>query len=480
MALRRSLNPFASLPNPKAVWAWGMYDLANQSFQLLINTLLFSIYMQKVIYTNAAGAVDEAGGKRAWGMLVAVSMLLVVIASPILGALADQRRWKKEVLLVTGLGCVALMAAMPFLGPGDFMFAVALYLPAAFCCGIGENFLGSFLPQIATPKTMGRVSAIGWTMSYIGAILLLGVCGIAIYGLHLHEPRDWRWLFLFAALWFLIGMIPMMVFLKEPREGANGGGATRVDAEGAASTEGLRPAAQLSAFGRLVQTIRQAREHKQLFRFLGVFFVYSLGTQTVIYFAGSIGDGLGFQIGQLVVMSLIMAIAAGFGAFGAGKYQDRVGHRRVGHRRTVMFFLAAWIIGTLGLALMAQFKAGSVWFWPISAVIGFALGGIGTSSRALVGVFTPEEKAAEFFGLWGMVYKAAILGPVAFSLVSTLVSQSVGLFVLSGAFAAGLVLMLGVDEKRVSSMKCPKCSYDLSGVAAERPCPECGTALDRA
>lgn len=427
------MNPFRTLPNPREVWAWGMYDLANQSFQLLINTLLFSIYMQKVVYVNPEGMADEAGGKRAWGMLVAVSMALVVIASPVLGALADQRSWKREMLILTGGLCVAMMAAMPLVGRGDYALAVALYLPAAFCCGIGENFLGAFLPQIATPTTMGRVSAIGWTMSYIGAILLLGVCGVAIYGLGLHEPGQWRWLFLFAAAWFLAGILPLVVFLKEKTSGAgtleNGSRGSLIDA----------------TFRQLRQTIREARRHKQLFRFFRVFFIYSLGTQTVIYFAGSIGDSLGFQIGELVLMALIMAVTAGFGAVGAGKYQDRMGHRR-----TVMFFLCAWIVGTLGLAMMQRFEAPGAWFWPISAVIGFALGGIGTSSRALVGVFTPKDKAAEFFGLWGMVYKSAIVGPVAFSLVSTLVSQSTGLFVLSGAFIAGLVLM-GVEEHRAKA-----------------------------
>ncbi|MBC7772614.1 MAG: MFS transporter [Pyrinomonadaceae bacterium] len=425
------LNPFRGLPNPREVWAWGMYDLANQSFQLLINTLLFSLYIQKVVYTNNEGLPDEAGGKRAWGMLVAVSMLLVAVASPLAGAWADQRAWKRELLLATGVLCVILTFCMSFVGPGMFIFAVALYLPAAFCCGLGENFLASFLPEISTAKTMGRVSAIGWTMSYIGALLLLIVCAVVVFGFHITQPDQWRWLFTFAALWFLIGMIPTTLFLKEKALPL--------------------PAAQRGSlisetFGRLAQTIRQAKHHRQFFRFLGVFFIYSLGTQTVIYFAGIIGDGLGFQIGQLILMSLIMAATAGVGAFVSGKFQDRLGHRRI-----VMLFLVSWVIGTLSLACLKKFEGDLRFFWLVSGIIGFALGGIGTSSRAMVGVFTPPEKSAEFFGLWGMVYKAAILGPVVFSLVTTLVSESTALFMLSGTFAVGLILMLRIDEKTPAS-----------------------------
>lgn len=422
----RTLNPFRGLPNAREVWAWGMYDLANQSFQLLINTLLFSLYIQKVVYTGHDGLADEAGGKRAWGMLVAVSMLLVALVSPVVGAWADQRACKRPMLLATGLLCVLLTFCMSFIGPGMFMLAVAVYLPAAVSCGLGENFLGSFLPEISTPKTMGRVSAIGWTMSYIGALLLLAVCAVVVFGFHITQPDQWRWLFMFAALWFLIGMIPTAMFLKEQ--------AVPVPAP-------RRGSLLHETFGALAGTIRQARHHRQFFRFLGVFFIYSLGTQTVVYFAGSIGDGLGFQIGQLILMSLVMAGTAGVGAFVSGKYQDRLGHRRM-----VMVFLASWVVGTLSLACLKQFEADARLFWVVSGIIGFALGGIGTSSRAMVGVFTPPDKSAEFFGLWGMVYKSAILGPVVFSLVSTLVSASTALFMLSGAFALGLALMLGVDE----------------------------------
>lgn len=403
-----------------------MYDLANQSFQLLINTLLFSLYIQKVVYTDQAGHADEAGGKRAWSMLVAGSMLLVAVISPMVGAWADRRACKRLMLLGTGMVCVVLTFCMSFIGPGMFLIAIAIYLPAAVCCGLGENFLGSFLPEISTPGTMGRVSAIGWTMSYIGAMLLLAVCAVVVFGFQITQPAEWRWLFIFASLWFLIGMIPTALFLKEKATSLPG------QPRGSLVRETL---------STLVETIRQARRHRSFFRFLGVFFIYSLGTQTVVYFAGSIGDALGFQIGELILMSLVMAATAGVGASISGSFQDRLGHRRI-----VMLFLCAWVVGTLSLACLKQFDADTRFFWVVSGVIGFALGGIGTSSRALVGMFTPQEKAAEFFGLWGMVYKAAIIGPVVFSLVSTLVSASGALFMLSGAFALGLLLMLTVQE----------------------------------
>lgn len=416
-----SFNPFHSLPNRREVLAWGTYDLANQSFQLLINTLLFPIYFGAIV------ASSPARGEMLWGAFVAGAMLLVVLLSPVVGAIADARDWRRELLLGSGIVCAALTGTLALLGPGMVLWAALLYIPAAIACGLGENFLGSFLPRIATPATMGRISAIGWTMSYVGAILLLGISAAVVFGLGIGDaPRQWRWLFVFAGVWFAAGMLPAVFVLQEP-----GGPASPA---GAGSILG-------AALRRLRQTVHEAPRYGHLFRFLGIFFVYSLGTQCVIYFSSVIGKNLGFELPQLILFALEMALTAGLGAVFAARYQDRLGHVR-----TVRLYLAVWVLSTLGLAFMHALSGAAWVFWIVVAGIGLGLGGIGTASRALVGAFTPPEKSAEFFGLWGMVYKfAGVLGPVTFALVSTRqpreVWQGVSLFMLAGFFAAGWVLM---------------------------------------
>lgn len=430
-------NPFRGLANPRAVAAWGLYDLANQSFQLLINTLLFSIYFANFV------AADDAKAKTLWGAMFFASNALVVITAPVLGALADARAWKKEILLASGCLCVVLMACFPLLGPGAVVLAIALYVPASFACGTGENFLASFLPELAKRENMGRVSALGWSMSYAGALLLLIVCLVSVHTLGLKQPEQWKGLFLFAAAWFALGMLPSFFLLHERTR-------VRPAAESASSV------ALTAAFKRLRQTIRQAGRFKQLARFLGIFFIYSMGTQTVVFFAGLIGDSFGFGIGELILMSIVMAITAGLGAVLTGAVQDKLGHRR-----TVMSILVVWVIATAGLAILKLGQvpppppdaaaAGSaasdpgIWFWIIAGGIGLGLGGIGTASRALVGAFTPEHRSAEFFGLWGMVYKLASFGGVLFAVAAE--SSRYGLFLITAFFAVGLVLMPRVDER---------------------------------
>jgi len=418
-------NPFSRLPNPKEVWAWGMYDLANQSFQLLINTLLFSLFFQTVVVG------DQARGDSLWSRFAAINLIIVVILSPFAGALADAKAWKRKLLLGTGVLCAALTAALAFLQPGQVWLAAALYLPAAVACGLGENFLAAFLPEISTPRNVGYVSALGWTMSYIGALLLLGVTAAAVFGLHWTEA-DFRPLFGFAALWFFIGMLPTVLFLREKAVPLPDSGTSVV----------------AQTFHRLVQSAKETRRFRQLVRFFVAFFVYSMSTMAVIYFLGLIGKNLGFQIRDLVLSALVIAGAAGLASGVTARFQDGFGHRR-----TISVFLVAWILSTLGLAATRLVHTPDWTFWVVSGLVGIALGGIGTSSRAIVGAFTPQDRAAEFFGLWGMVYKlAGVLGVISFGAVSTAFSttergQVAGLIMLAAFFAIGLALLWRVDER---------------------------------
>ncbi|MFN7020647.1 MAG: MFS transporter [Phycisphaerales bacterium] len=411
-----------------------MYDLANQSFQLLVNTLLFGIYVTNVV------ATDPKSGKGLWTLMIGVSMLAVVVLSPIVGAIADERACKKRMLIGGGLVAVVLTSMLALLGPGMAWQAFALYVVAAVMVGLGENLLGAFLPSLSTPGTVGRVSAIGWTMSYAGALMLLGITSVVVFGLGITDPAQWRWLFVLSGVWFLAGMLPAVFILRE-RRGRGGGRSAR-------SHPPIREIVGRS-LGRLRDTLRQAARYRQLTRFMFAFFVYSLGTYTVIFYAGLIGDGFGFGIGQLTLLALVMAGCAGASSVGTAWVQDRLGHRR-----TIGVFLVIWVASTLALAAMARRFAidgpspeVQRYFWLISAGIGFGLGGVGTASRAMVGAFTPKDKSGEFFGVWGMVFKlAGVAGPVAFGQASRYFGQPVSLLVLCGFFAAGLALLMRVDE----------------------------------
>ncbi|MEM9373465.1 MAG: MFS transporter, partial [Planctomycetota bacterium] len=260
--------PFRSLPNPAQVFAWSIYDLANQSFQLLINTLLFSIFVKDVLVTDP----DPQAGTRVWGDMLAVSLAGIIVLSPVLGALADERAWKRELLIASGLVCAALTCMLAVLNPGQVWLGFAIYVVAAIACGLGENFLGSFLPEISTKENVGRVSAIGWATSYVGAMLLLGFTAIHCFALARPDIAQARPMFVFAGLWFFAGMIPAMIWLREK-------------AQPPAERASLKRIVSRS-ISRLIRSAKESAQYRQLVRFYVAFFVYSIGTMTVIFFLG--------------------------------------------------------------------------------------------------------------------------------------------------------------------------------------------------
>jgi UMF1 family MFS transporter len=201
-------------------------------------------------------------------------------------------------------------------------------------------------------------------------------------------------------------------------------------------------------WSRLVSTVREASRFRQLARFFAAFAVYSMGTLAVVYFLGLIGKNLGFELPQLMLFALLISLTAGGAAAGTARFQDKLGHRR-----TISIFLVCWVVSTGGMAVSRMLEAPTWTFWVLAGGVGVALGGIGTSSRAIVGAFTPEDRAGEFFGLWGMIYKlAGFVGVIAFGQVSTAfkdteTGQIAGLFMLALLFLAGLGLLWFVDEK---------------------------------
>ncbi len=432
------LNPFAGLPNPKNVWAWGMFDLANQSFTLLINTLLFAVYFKEVV------VADPSRGDSLWSIAFSGSMLLVVVCSPIFGAIADIRGLRKRFLMTTGVLCALLTCLLAMVEPGLVLLAMLLYIPANFCYQIGENFLASFLPSVSTPRNIGRVSATGWAMGYVGALFLLVLTLGAMIAMNLEDPSRWRVFFIFAGVWFLLNMIPSALILREPLTDAS------THSTGTLAGE---------AIARLKDTLRSAAQYRELITFLAAFFVFGMGVQTIVAFAAILAGDFGIAGTGLVLFVLQITLTAGATAVATAFFQDKIGGKA-----TVIVYLIVWMVSSLallGISLVPDNPAAATdpsipakpqWmFWLVGNGIGFGVGGIGTASRSLVGKFTPAHKTAEFFGLWGMVFKlAGVVGVLSFGQVKAWIPDPYGmpasLALLFGFFAIGLVLTLRVRE----------------------------------
>lgn len=409
----------------REVVGWGMFDFANQAFTLVILTAMFNVYFKEYI-------APEGQGVYYWSAAGVATQIMVIVLAPILGALADFSGAKKKLLFVTWIGCCILTAALGLIPPGALGFGMTLFIAAYLFYASGENFMASFLPELAPHRYMGRVSAFGWTLGYCGGLVCLA--GAAVITYIWDGATGYRIVSVWAGVFFFAAAIPTFLWLGEKKQ-----------------AELMPPGQNLVTIGfyRLAQTYRDIRQYRRLFHFLTIMTVYFAGVQIVFWFAGILTQELfNFSAGKSGLFILQITVTAIIGAVLTARYQDRIGTKNY-----ILLSLALWSVVVLGAALARQ-----EWmFWVVGNGVGLAIGAIGTSSRAMVGLFSPEHKAAEFFGFYGLAHKlSAIIGLSSIALARAIL-QDWHLVVAAGSlfFIIGFVLMLGVDERegRVAALK---------------------------
>jgi MFS transporter, UMF1 family len=404
----------------RQVLGWAMFDFANQAFTLVILTAMFQVYFIEYIVPG-----DTERGMFLWSLSGIATQVVLILVAPVLGALADFAGSKKRLLFFTYIGCVLFTASLSLIPPGAVAMGMALFVLAYLFYGAGENFMSSFLPELAAHRHMGKVSAFGWTLGYVGGLLCL--FGAALINFFVEGAAGYRLVSLWAAVFFLVAALPTFLLLGERKQ-----------------AEAMPPGQSYFTIGfhRLAETFHEMRSYRRLFHFLAVMALYFGGVQIVIWFAGSITRQLfGFGEREMGFFLLQISATAIIGAVLTGRYQDRVGAKNF-----ILIVLVFW----MATVLLAAFATEEWLFWVVGNMVGLGIGAIGTSSRAMVGLFSPEHKAAEFFGFYGLAHKlSAILGLAAFAGALALFEGNLHRVIASTSvfFVLGFLLMLPVDEK---------------------------------
>lgn len=412
-------------------FAWCMYDFANSGYTTVILTAIFNAYFVGVI---AAGQ-GSGDATLLWTLAMAAANALVLISAPVVGAIADYSGAKKRFLTATTIGCVVFTALLYFAGPGDVALAMGLVILATFMFSSGENLIAAFLPEISTPDTMGRLSGYGWALGYFGGLLALVLCLAYVtyaeeQGLPAAEYVPVTNLIV-AAL-FALAALPTLLWLRERATVAESFDSSQIVRQG---------------FSRLRTTLREARLHTDLFRFLASLTTYYAGIYIVIVLAAVYAqEVMGFQTKDTIILIMVVNVTAAVGAFLFGHLQDRIGSLRC-----IAITLVIWI-AAIGCAYFAD---DTFLFWVAANLIGTALGGAQSAGRALVGQFTPAGRQGEFFGLWGLATKlSAIIGPLTYGGMVYLFAGDHRFALLSTLvfFILGLAMLATVDEKRGREM----------------------------
>lgn len=414
----------------KEILSWAMYDFANSAYATIVSTTIFNPYFVSVAAGEGSG-LAPGQGTFLLTLSISISSIAIVLTAPIIGTIADAHAAKKCILFIATSLCVICTAALSSVGKGAYVLGMICLCLANFAYGTAEDIVAAFLPEIACRKDMGRISAIGWTIGYLGGLSALAVCFFYIMYARKQGLSAESYVpitMLITAAFYGLGALPTFIVLKER---------TRPDPN-------VRQSDLLgSGFRRLAKTLEHATHFQDLFRFLLCLLVYTCGTTTVMTLASVYAQQvMGFSTNDSVVLIFAVNVAAALGAFCIGFVQDKIGSIR-----TLAISLTLWVIATGG----AYFCTSRTVFWGLSVLIGLAMGASGSSGRALVGLFSPPGRSGEFFGLWGLAGKlAAAVGPLTFGTVTVLSNNNYRLALLSSTsfFAIGLFLLFFVNENR--------------------------------
>ncbi len=410
----------------REVFGWAMYDFANSGYTTVVITAVFAAYF--------AGAITQgaAWGPLAWTAALSTSYAIVMLTMPSLGAWADMRASKKRLLAFFTVCCVLSTAALALARPGDVALAVVLIVVSNTFYSYGESLTAAFLPELAKPEGMGKVSGWGWGFGYLGGMLALGIC----LGYVLWAQGQGQAAGQFVPMTMLItaglyGGAALLTFLLL-RERA------RPVADSRGQDAGLR-----ATLRQLRHTWREARHYRDFIWLLACTVAYQGGVAVAITLAAIYAEQvIGFVQQETMVLIFVLNIAAAGGALACGYLQDRMGHKLI-----LAFTLLGWI-ATCIIAALAQTKGQ---FWWAAAIAGLSMGSCQSAGRAMVGLFAPQRQLAEFFGLWTVATRlASIIGPLSYGIITwaTGGNQRVAIAATTVLFILGLLALVPINVQR--------------------------------
>lgn len=410
--------------------AWCLYDWAMSAFNTVIGTFIFAVYVTKGV------AGDEVAGTAAWGNAMSLSGLALLVLSPMLGAIADRAGPRKPWLAAMTAICVASTAALWWARPtpDDLMYALIMAGIATTAFELAGVFYNALLPGLVPVKMIGRASGWGWGVGYLGglACLVVALWGFvgdappvaAVLGNAESEPiRATAWL---VAAWYALFSLPIFLWTIDK------------------AADGARPLLRSAREGltALVRTVREARRHGDLFRFLVASAFYRDGINTItafggIYAAGTFG--MGFQ--EIVVFAIVLNVFAAAGAAGFAWLDDARGPRP-----TILIAIAGLTACGAALLLVAD----KLWFWVFALGLGLFFGPAQAAGRTMMAHLAPRGREGEMFGLYGFAGRAVgFMGPALLSITTTVfASQRAGMASILLFFVVGFALMSTVRDRR--------------------------------
>ncbi len=419
----------------RRVVAWGMWDWGTQPFNTVITTFVFSVY----ITSSSFGTTNRTS--TALAVSTGLAGLFVALLAPVLGQNSDRSgRTVRNLRLLTWV-LAGLSAALFVVRPEPAYLWVGLGLLAvgsvvSEIAGVNYN---STIDQVATSKTVGRVSGFGWGMGYLGGIVVLLLIyflfiqpDVGLFGVTGDDGMDIRVSMLVCGLWTLVFTVPAFLVLKDrPVERVPRVGVVRSYQLVWRSITGLWAVSRHTVYFLLASA---------LFRD-GLAGVFAFGA---VLAAGTFG----MSAADVIVFGAAANIVAGLATMAFGMLDDRLGPKRV-----ILISLGSLVV--LGVLIFVLHDGGTGVFWVLGLLMTVFVGPAQAASRSFLARLIPEGKGGEIFGLYATTGRVvSFLSPAAFGLFIALGAaltgaentQYWGILGIVLILAAGFAVMLPVKE----------------------------------
>ena len=386
--------------NPRVLNAWCSYDWANSVYNLTVTSTLFPVYYSGVTRAafgenaNKEVLVDFLGfrfdNQVLYSYAIAASFLVIAVLSPVLSGIADYSGNKKRFMqFFTYLGSAACLGLWFFTGSN-----IEYGILCAFLASIGYAgslvFYNGFLPQIATPDRMDRISARGFSMGYTGSVLLLVINLVLIfyYGTFgfADEGAATRFSFVMVGLWW-VGFAQIAFFHLKDQP----------------TNHPINKDVLTKGFAELTKVFRKVRGSAHSFRYLLGFFFWSMGVQSIMLMAPFFGEKtIGMGGTEMIAIVLILQLVAIPGAILFSRLAMRLGN-------TVS--LGTAIVIWIAICVASYFVETKTEFYILAAFVGVVMGAIQSVSRSTYAQLIPQNTTdtASFFSLYDVTEKLAIV-----------------------------------------------------------------------
>ncbi len=410
----------------RAMWAWALWDWAEQPYPPIIQTFIFAIY----ITSPAFGDPDTLSAQL--GIAGAIAGVAVALTAPIFGRRSDDAGNRKKWLLINSGFLIGIMVASYFVAPSPefFLFGLVLYSLGSIAQETALINYYAMLKQVTTPKNMGKVSGYAWGLGYVGGILLLLISLVgfvlpehAWLGISSENAENIRVLFLFAAAWMFIFTIPLALWVPEVPATSN------------------QKVSILASYKDLFAQVKDlSKRSPDALKFLIASAVYRDGLAGVFTFGAILGSvAFGFSDEGVIFFGIAANIVAGIGAAVGGILDDRIGTKR-----TIVGSLGGLVIA--GICVFAFADLGQMTYWIGGLALCLFVGPAQASSRTFVARFTPEGREGELFGLYQTTGRAAsFLSPTLWSIsLGAAAAAGIENTAIYGIIGIVLVLIVGL------------------------------------